>query len=84
MRVSLRAAISVASLVGFHVLAFGLIGGLLALENYALIERPFAGVKLALFVVPAVYALAKGLISLERRERDEVLGPGKATLGLRA
>ncbi|MDX8145218.1 M48 family metalloprotease [Lentzea sp. BCCO 10_0061] len=74
MRVSLRAAISVALLVGFYVLAFGLIGGLLALETYALIERPFVGVKLALFVVPAVYALAKGLISLERRDRDEVPG----------
>lgn len=74
MRVSLRAAISVALLVGFYVLAFGLIGGLLALETYALIERPFVGLKLALFVVPAVYALAKGLISLERRERDEVPG----------
>ncbi|SFR21072.1 Zn-dependent protease with chaperone function [Lentzea waywayandensis] len=74
MRVSLRAAISVALLVGFYVLAFGLIGGLLALETYALIERPLVGVKLALFVVPAVYALVKGLISLERRARDEVPG----------
>ncbi|MFS8102999.1 M48 family metallopeptidase [Lentzea alba] len=74
MRVSLRAAISVALLVGFYVLAFGLIGGLLALETYALIERPFVGLKLALFVVPVVFALIKGLVSLERRTHDEVPG----------
>ncbi|MEV6241800.1 M48 family metalloprotease [Lentzea sp. NPDC051838] len=74
MRVSLRAAIAVALLVGFYVLAFGLIGGLLALEAYALINRPFVGVKLALLVVPVVFALVKGLISLERREQDEVPG----------
>ena len=74
MRVSLRAAIAVALLVGFYVLAFGLIGALLTLETYALINRPFAGLKLLLFVVPVVYALIKGLISLERRTQDEVPG----------
>lgn len=74
MRVSFRAAISVALLVGFYVLALGLVGGLLALEAFALIERPFVGVKLALFVVPVVYAVIKGLVSLERRTRDEVPG----------
>lgn len=74
MRVSLRAAIAVALLVGFYVLAFGLIGGLLALETYALINRPFVGLKLAFFVAPVVYALVKGLISLERRAQDEVPG----------
>jgi Zn-dependent protease with chaperone function len=74
MRVSMRAAISVALLVGFYVLAFGLIGGLVVLETYALINRPFVGLKLALFVVPAVFALVKGLISLERRAQDEVPG----------
>ena len=74
MRVSMRAAIAVALLVGFYVLAFGLIGGLLALETYALINRPFVGVKLALLVLPVVFGLVKGLISLERRARDEVPG----------
>ncbi|GGU37077.1 M48 family metalloprotease [Lentzea flava] len=74
MRVSLRAAIAVALLVGFYVIASALIGGLLALETYALINRPFVGLKLALFVVPVVFALVKGLVSLERREQDEVPG----------
>jgi Zn-dependent protease with chaperone function len=74
MRVSLRAAIAVALLIGFYVLAFGLIGGLLGLEAYALINRPFVGVKLAFFVVPVVFALVKGLASLERRAQDEVPG----------
>ncbi len=74
MRVSLRAAIAVALLVGFYVLAIGLIGGLLALETYALINRPFVGLKLGILVVPVVFALVKGLISLERRAQDEVPG----------
>lgn len=74
MRVSSRAAIAVALLVGFHVLATGLIGGLLALETYTLINRPFVGLKLLIFVGPVVFALVKGLISLERRTHDEVPG----------
>ncbi|MGI5505532.1 M48 family metalloprotease [Lentzea sp. CA-135723] len=74
MRVSFRAAISVALLVGFYVLAFGLIAGLLALETYALIERPFVGLKFAFLVVPVVYAIGKGLLSLDRRVRAEVPG----------
>ncbi|GLY49380.1 Zn-dependent protease [Lentzea sp. NBRC 102530] len=63
-----------ALLVGFYVLAFGLIGGLLALETFALVERPFVGLKLALFVVPVVFAIGKGLVSLDRRVRAEVPG----------
>jgi len=70
MRVPLRAAIAVALLVGFYVLALGLIGGLLAFETYALVNRPFVGLKLLFFVAPVVFALGKGLISLERCERD--------------
>lgn len=74
MRVSLRAAIAVALLVGFYVLTIGLIGGLLTLETYALINRPFVGLKLGILVVPVVFALVKGLISLERHAQDEVPG----------
>lgn len=74
MRVSLRAAIAVALLVGFYVLALGLIGGLVTLEVYALVNRPFVGIKLAFLVVPVVFALVKGLITLERRSHDDVPG----------
>lgn len=73
IRFSLRAAVSVGLLVGFYVLAAGLIGGLVAFEVYALVNRPFIGIKLAI-LVPAVYALVRGLIALERRNDDEVPG----------
>ncbi len=74
MRFSSRAAIAVTLLAGFHVLAAGLVGGLLALQTYALITRPFTGLALAVLVVPAVFVLVKSLISLERHEHDEVPG----------
>ncbi|MFD9699566.1 M48 family metalloprotease [Lentzea sp. NPDC059081] len=61
-------------LAGFYLIAFGLIGGLLALQTYTLIARPLVGVKLAILVVPVVVALVTGLISLERREPDDMPG----------
>ncbi|WP_170067954.1 M48 family metallopeptidase [Lentzea guizhouensis] len=63
----MRAATAAALLAGCHLLVAGLAGGLLAFEMHALVERPATGVKLAFLVLPAVYVLARAVITLERR-----------------
>lgn len=78
MRASLRAAVAVTLLAGFYVLAAGLIGGLLALQTCTLLTRPFIGLTMAIVFVPLVLVLIKSLISLERREQDDVPGTAVA------
>ncbi|RLK58971.1 M48 family metallopeptidase [Actinokineospora cianjurensis] len=74
MFVGLRAALAVAMLAGFYLLALGVAGGLVVLEVVALRESPVLGLKLAFFVVPAVFAILVALVSIERRRDDIVDG----------
>ncbi|SER27647.1 M48 family metallopeptidase [Actinokineospora terrae] len=74
MFVGLRAALAVAMLAGFSLLALGVAGGLVVLEVVALRESPVVGLKLAFFVVPAVFAILMALVSIERRRDDIVDG----------
>ncbi|GLZ37640.1 M48 family metallopeptidase [Actinokineospora sp. NBRC 105648] len=74
MLVSLRAVIAVAMLVGFYLLALALVGGLVALEVWALSASVLAGVKIGLFVVPAIFAVLAALVTAERRVDEELAG----------
>ncbi|GAA3060013.1 M48 family metallopeptidase [Actinokineospora globicatena] len=66
--VLLRAALAVAMLVGFYLLALALVGGMVALEFMAFEHAPFTAIKLGFFVVPATFAVVAAVVTLERHE----------------
>ncbi|GAA4539630.1 M48 family metallopeptidase [Amycolatopsis samaneae] len=74
MRFSSRALLAVCLLAGFPVLILALVAGLVVLEIYAIGHSPFGAVKLAIFTVPAGYALIRGLFELERHRANEESG----------
>ncbi|SDG31762.1 Zn-dependent protease with chaperone function [Lentzea fradiae] len=74
MRVRSRAAFAVSLLAGHYLLAAGLAAGLLAAQTFVLITHPSAGLLLTALVLPALFALAKGMAFLERRGNHEAPG----------
>ncbi|MEV6596694.1 M48 family metalloprotease [Actinoplanes sp. NPDC051346] len=71
MLVSVRAATAVALLAGFYLLALVLLTGLVAIEVLAFRHSMFTAAKLAILVVPALYALGKALLTIERHQAIE-------------
>ncbi|GLZ31059.1 Zn-dependent protease [Lentzea sp. NBRC 105346] len=80
MLVSLRAAVAVAMLAGFYVLALGLVGGLVALEVYAFNHSVALGAKLAFLIVALGYALVRALITVEKLQEEEDVSGVRVTV----
>ncbi|MGW4488581.1 M48 family metalloprotease [Amycolatopsis sp. NPDC004368] len=74
MKNSLRALLAVVLLAGFPVLVLAIIAALVALEIYAIQDRPAIGLRLAIIAVPVVYVLLQALFTLERTTDDEISG----------
>jgi Zn-dependent protease with chaperone function len=66
MRVGLRAAAAVGLLVGFHVLALALVGGLIALNVVFAVHDVAGELRLAIISVPVIWAVLRGLFTIER------------------
>lgn len=67
MRVRMRAAAAVTLLAGHCALAAAVACGLLTALTYTLLTKPLMALPVAILVLPALYALAKGMVFLERR-----------------
>ncbi|MFI5607180.1 M48 family metalloprotease [Amycolatopsis sp. NPDC051903] len=74
MKNSSRALLSVVLLAGFPVLVLVIVAAIVALEIYAVQDRPATGLRLAIFAVPAVYVLLQALFTIERARDDDVSG----------
>ncbi|SER26612.1 M48 family metallopeptidase [Actinokineospora terrae] len=69
-----RAAVAVGMLAGFYLVAFGLLGGLVALEVAMLRSSVPRGLEAAVLVVPVVFAILAAVFTVDRRVDEQLAG----------